>query len=124
MPVCGSGGLVCSSYLLIRRAQRARCQAEIPPIVLSKFPGPALTFSIVIATETFLAMPLGGYLVDRSSPKWACIGGPLIAIGWYFDSIADALYLFYVAAVIIGLGTGLVFAAAYGNAPKWFPDKR
>jgi OFA family oxalate/formate antiporter-like MFS transporter len=82
------------------------------------------TFSIVIATETFLAMPLGGYLVDRSSPKWACIGGPLIAIGWYFDSIADALYLFYFAAVIIGADTGLVFAAAYGNAPKWFPDKR
>jgi OFA family oxalate/formate antiporter-like MFS transporter len=82
------------------------------------------TFSIVIATETFLAMPLGGYLIDRSSPKWACIGGPLIAIGWYLNSIADALYLFYVAAVIIGSGTGLVFAAAYGNASKWFPDKR
>src|SRR5713101_4028846 len=42
MPVCGSGALVCSSYLLIRRAQRARCQAEIPPIVLSRFPEPAL----------------------------------------------------------------------------------
>jgi len=82
------------------------------------------TFSIVIATETFLVMPLGGYLIDRSSPKWICIGGPLIAIGWYLNSIADALYLFYFAAVIIGLGTGLVFAAAYGNAPKWFPDKR
>src|SRR5258705_3908790 len=42
MPVCGSGGLVCSSYLLIRRAQRARCQAETPPILLSRFPEPAL----------------------------------------------------------------------------------
>jgi hypothetical protein len=28
--------------LLIRWAQRARRQAEIPPIVLSRFPGPAL----------------------------------------------------------------------------------
>jgi OFA family oxalate/formate antiporter-like MFS transporter len=82
------------------------------------------TFSIVIATETFLAMPLGGYLIDRSSPKWICIGGPLIAIGWYLNSIADALYLFYLAGVMTGLGTGLVFAAAYGNASKWFPDKR
>src|SRR5436190_15659851 len=42
MPVCGSGGLVCSSCLLIRRAQRARCQAETPPILLSRFPEPAL----------------------------------------------------------------------------------
>src|SRR3979490_164917 len=42
MPLCGSGGLVCSSYLLIRRAQRARCQAETPPIVLSKIPEPTL----------------------------------------------------------------------------------
>src|SRR6476660_9897432 len=42
MPVCGSGGLVCSSCLLIRRAQRARYQAETPPILLSRFPEPAL----------------------------------------------------------------------------------
>src|SRR5688572_92794 len=42
MPVCGSGALVCSSSLLIRSAQRARCQAETPPIVLSRFPRPAL----------------------------------------------------------------------------------
>src|SRR3981081_2837323 len=45
MPLCGSGGLVCSSYLLIRRAQGARCQAETPPIVLSKIPEPALSSS-------------------------------------------------------------------------------
>src|SRR6266404_2959274 len=45
MPVCGSGVLVCSSCLLIRRAQRARCQAETPPILLSRFPEPALTTS-------------------------------------------------------------------------------
>jgi hypothetical protein len=43
MPVCGSGGLVCSLCLLIRRAQRARAQAETPPIILSRFPEPALT---------------------------------------------------------------------------------
>jgi hypothetical protein len=29
--------------LLIRRAQRARCQAETPPIILSRCPAPALT---------------------------------------------------------------------------------
>jgi hypothetical protein len=46
MPVCGSGGLVCSLCLLIRRAQRARGQAETPPIILSRFPEPALIYYV------------------------------------------------------------------------------
>jgi hypothetical protein len=48
MPVCGSGVLVCSSCLLIRRAQRARCQAETPPILLFRFPEPALKHSFLL----------------------------------------------------------------------------
>ena len=39
---CGSGAIVCSWFLLIRWAQRARCQAEIPLIALFRFPRPAL----------------------------------------------------------------------------------
>jgi len=39
--VYGSGAVVLAWSLLIRRAQRARRQAEIPHIVLCKFPGPA-----------------------------------------------------------------------------------
>jgi len=39
--VCGSGAVVCSWSLLIRWAQRARCQAETPLIALFRFPGPA-----------------------------------------------------------------------------------
>jgi OFA family oxalate/formate antiporter-like MFS transporter len=38
--------------------------------------------------------------------------------------MADDLRLFYLAALISGLGTGLVFAAVYGNALRWFPDRR
>jgi len=41
--VCGSGAVVSSWSLLIRRHQRARRQAEIPLIALSKIPEPALT---------------------------------------------------------------------------------
>ncbi len=82
------------------------------------------TFSIVIATETFVGMPLAGYFLDRFGPELVCLSGPLVAVAWYLNSIADALHLFYVAAVISGLGTGLVFAAAYQNAQKWFPDQR
>jgi len=40
--VCGSGPVVVAWSLLIRRAQRARRQAETPPIVLCRFPRPAL----------------------------------------------------------------------------------
>jgi OFA family oxalate/formate antiporter-like MFS transporter len=83
-----------------------------------------LTFSIAIATETFLGVPFGGRLIDRFGPSLVWVSGLLIALAWYINSFADALILFYFAAVISGLGTGLVFAAAYGNALKWFPDRR
>jgi OFA family oxalate/formate antiporter-like MFS transporter len=82
------------------------------------------TFTIAITTETFLATPLGGRLVDRFGPRLSWVSGVLIAAAWSINSRADALVLFYLAAVISGLGTGLVFAAAYGNALKWFPDRR
>ncbi len=41
--MCASGAVVVAWSLLIRRLQRARRQAETPPIVLCRFPGPALT---------------------------------------------------------------------------------
>src|SRR5271165_4944293 len=40
--MCGFGAVVCSWSLLIRWAQRARCQAETPLIALFRFPRPAL----------------------------------------------------------------------------------
>ena len=82
------------------------------------------TFTIAITTETFLATPLGGRLVDRFGPRLSWLAGILIALAWCINSVADELTLFYLAAVISGLGTGLVFAAAYGNALRWFPDRR
>jgi len=87
-------------------------------------PALQLTFTIAVATETFLGVPFGGRLVDRFGPSIVWVSGLLIAFAWYINSLADSLMLFYVAAVIAGLGTGLVFAAAYGNALKWFPDRR
>src|ERR1700737_5270838 len=43
MSLGGFGAGVCSWSLLIRWAQRARCQAETPLIALFRFPRPALT---------------------------------------------------------------------------------
>jgi OFA family oxalate/formate antiporter-like MFS transporter len=82
------------------------------------------TFTIAIATETVVPALGGGRLVDRFGPRLIWVSGPLIAIAWYINSIADALILFYVDAVISGVGVGLIFAAANGNALKWFPDRR
>jgi len=87
-------------------------------------PALQLTFTIAVTMETFLGVPLGGRLVDRFGPSIVWVSGLLIALAWYINSRADSLMLFYTAAVIAGLGTGLVFAAAYGNALKWFPDRR
>ena len=82
------------------------------------------TFTIAIATETVVPALGGGRLVDRFGPRLVWVSGPLVAIAWWINSIADALILFYFAAVISGLGAGLIFAATYGNALKWFPDRR
>src|SRR5262245_13040524 len=83
-----------------------------------------ITFTIATLTETFLVVPLGGRLIDRLGPRLIWVSGPLIAMAWYINSIADSLYWFYFAAALSAVGSGLVFAAAYGNAVKWFPDRR
>jgi hypothetical protein len=46
--VCGSGAVVSSWSLLIRRHQRALCQAEIPLSALSKIPKPPLSVQRVM----------------------------------------------------------------------------
>jgi RNA-directed DNA polymerase len=53
--VCGSDGVVLSWSLLIRGAQRARRQAEIPLIVLCRFPGPALSPDGAVIRSSSLA---------------------------------------------------------------------
>jgi OFA family oxalate/formate antiporter-like MFS transporter len=50
--------------------------------------------------------------------------GLLIAIGWVLNSVADSLTLLYGAAAIGGLGAGVISIACYGNALKWFSDRR
>ena len=83
-----------------------------------------VTFTIFIVTETWLA-PIGGYLIDRFGPRViVCGSGAMVAIAWIINSVADSLILFYLAAVIAGLGAGPIFGATVGNALKWFPDRR
>jgi MFS transporter, OFA family, oxalate/formate antiporter len=81
-------------------------------------------FTIFVLTQTWL-VPLHGYLVDRFGPRvMISIAGILVGTAWVLNSYADSLFLLYVGAVIGGLGVGVVYGGAVGNALKWFPDRR
>src|SRR5262249_59682585 len=83
-----------------------------------------VAFTIFIVTETWL-QPIGGYLIDRFGPRaMVCSGGALVATAWAINSVADSLMLFYLAAIITGLGASPIFGATVGNALKWFPHPR
>lgn len=81
-------------------------------------------FTIFVLTQTWL-VPLHGYLVDRFGPRVMISGaGLLVGAAWVLNSYADSLFLLYFAAVIGGLGVGVVYGGAVGNALKWFADRR
>ncbi len=83
-----------------------------------------VAFTVFIVTETWL-LPVEGYLVDRIGPRVATMaGGILVAAGWSLNAAADSLPLLYAGAAVSGLGAGLVYGTAVGNALKWFPDRR
>ena len=83
-----------------------------------------VAFSIFIVTETWpqFALGLGGRPL-RPAP----VGGVRrhthrTELG--INSMADSLILLYVAAVVGGIGVCAVTASTFGNAFKWFPDRR
>jgi OFA family oxalate/formate antiporter-like MFS transporter len=83
-----------------------------------------VAFTIFVLTETWL-VPLEGYLIDKFGPRvMVCGSGALVAIAWVINSVADSLFLLYLAAAIGGIGAGVVYGASVGNALKWFPDRR
>jgi OFA family oxalate/formate antiporter-like MFS transporter len=83
-----------------------------------------VAFTIFVITETWL-MPFEGYLIDKLGPRVMVFGsGLLVAIAWVINAMADSLTLLYAAAAISGLGAGIIYGAALGNALKWFPEQR
>ena len=83
-----------------------------------------VAFSVFVVAETWL-LPFEGYVVDRIGPRLATVaGGMLVAAGWSINAMADSLPLLYAGAAVTGLGAGLVYGTAVGNALKWFPDRR
>ncbi len=83
-----------------------------------------VAFSIFVLTETWL-VPVEGWFVDLFGPKIVVlIGGLLCAIAWAINSVADSLFVLYVAAALGGIGAGAVYGTCIGNALKWFADLR
>ena len=83
-----------------------------------------VAFTVFIVTETWL-LPIEGYIVDRIGPRVATMaGGVLVAVGWSLNGLAESLPALYAGAAVTGLGAGLVYGTAVGNALKWFPDRR
>jgi OFA family oxalate/formate antiporter-like MFS transporter len=83
-----------------------------------------VAFTIFVLTETWL-VPIEGFLIDKFGPRVMISGsGVLVAIAWVINSVADSLPLLYLGAAIGGIGAGVVYGGAVGNALKWFPDRR
>src|SRR5437660_7996083 len=83
-----------------------------------------VAFTIFVLTETWL-VPIEGYLIDRFGPRVMISGsGVLVGIAWILNSVADSLFLLYLAAAIGGIGAGVIYGGSVGNALKWFPDRR
>jgi OFA family oxalate/formate antiporter-like MFS transporter len=83
-----------------------------------------IAFTLFILLETWPNF-LEAYFVDRFGPKVVVIiGGILVALAWYLNSIADSLTMLYIGGMIGGVGAGIVYGTASGSALKWFPDRR
>jgi MFS transporter, OFA family, oxalate/formate antiporter len=80
--------------------------------------------STFILFETWL-VPFEAYLVDRFGPRLlVAVGGVLVGVSWWINSFATSQAVFTLAAVLGGIGGGIVYGTAVGSALKWFPDRR
>ena len=78
-------------------------------------------FALSRAESGFLG-PVEGYLVDRIGPrKMVAIGLVILGIGFVLLSRVDSLPSFYIALVVIALGTGIGgFLAIMASLTNWF----
>ena len=78
-------------------------------------------FALSRAESGFLG-PVEGYLVDRIGPrKMVAIGLVILGVGFVLLSRVDSLLSFYIALVVIALGTGIGgFLAIMASLTNWF----
>ena len=82
------------------------------------------TFTLFVALETWL-VPFEGYLVDQIGPRFMlAIGSFMVGLGWIGSGWAETINSLYFWYGVGGVGAGIVYGGAIGNALKWFPDHR
>jgi MFS transporter, OFA family, oxalate/formate antiporter len=82
------------------------------------------TFTLFVALETWL-VPFEGYLVDRIGPRFMlALGSFMVGLGWIGSGWAETINSLYFWYGVGGVGAGIVYGGAIGNALKWFPDHR
>lgn len=82
------------------------------------------TFTLFVALETWL-VPFEGYLVDKIGPRFMLgIGAIMVGLGWIGSGRAETINSLYFWYGVGGVGAGVVYGGAIGNALKWFPDHR
>jgi len=83
-----------------------------------------VTFFVFVALETWL-VPFEGFLVDLIGPRFMLgIGSVLVGLGWVGSGYAESINSLYFWYGVGGVGAGIVYGGAIGNALKWFPDHR
>jgi OFA family oxalate/formate antiporter-like MFS transporter len=83
-----------------------------------------VAFTLFVLTETWL-VPFEAYLVDLFGPSLlVAIGGVLVGAAWAIDARAATLPMLYLGGIVGGIGAGIVYGTAVGNALKWFRDRR
>ena len=82
------------------------------------------TFTLFVALETWL-VPFEGYLVDKIGPRFMLgLGSIMVGLGWVGSGYAESINGLYFWYGVGGVGAGIVYGGAIGNALKWFPDHR
>ena len=82
------------------------------------------TFTLFVALETWL-VPFEGYLVDKIGPRLMLgLGSIMVGLGWVGSGYAETINSLYLWYGVGGIGAGIVYGGAIGNALKWFPDHR
>jgi MFS transporter, OFA family, oxalate/formate antiporter len=82
------------------------------------------TFTLFVAMETWL-VPFEGYLVDIIGPRLMLgAGAIMVGLGWIGSGQAETINTLYFWYGVGGVGAGMVYGGAIGNALKWFPDHR
>jgi MFS family permease len=97
---------------------------------LSALSGTAVSSLTIVFTVANSVGPItmisGGYINDRTSPKFIILtGGILFGGGMFLCGFATSLWMLVLSYGLgVGLGLGLVYGCVISNVVKFFPDHR